>query len=119
MAASGKFARRKRRKRGYAEDGTVQPASTSRRSLRWGWRSRRVKCREGDIVREMGVYHGVNFGAKMCSGKNVICLFRCCFCGVDIRRNEHAVKRDGERRERREKRERTEGYSRRLLTGFI
>lgn len=39
----------------------------------WAW--------VGDIVREMGVYRGVNFGAKMCSGENVICLFRCCFCG--------------------------------------
>lgn len=28
----------------------------------------------GDIVREMGVYRGVNFGTKMCSGENVISL---------------------------------------------
>lgn len=78
----GKFAveKEERRKRGR-EDGTVEPASTSRCSRGWGTTWKKGWTWVDDIVREMGVYRGVNFGAKMCSGENVICLFRCCFCG--------------------------------------
>jgi len=53
-------------------------------------------------MREMGVYHEVNFGAKMCSGKNVICLFRCRFCGVDTQRDNGGRGRGGGRIEGRE-----------------